>query len=421
MSMNHYIVVHYSEIGLKGKNRRFFEEKLKRNIRETLRDFDIGVARRISGRLIIKISKETQEKNWNEIKKRIERVFGISYFALASCVRPEIKTIEKEALNLVRDKKFHSFRITTKRSEKRFPLKSYEINKKVGAYILKKTKTNPHTIPVLRGGARGKPSHQYISVRVKVDLEKPDLTCFIEIVENYAFLYLEKIKGPGGLPVGVSGRAICLLSGGIDSSVAAYKIMKRGVEVIFVHFESFPQTPKASQEKVRDLVKILDEYQFHSKLYFVPFLKIQKEIAISTLVQYRIILYRRMMFRIAEEVAQKEKSLALITGESVGQVASQTLDNISAISEVAKIPILRPLIGEDKQEIIERAKAIGTYDISILPFEDCCSLFVPKHPTTKANIDLVKNEEKKLKIKTLIREALKNSVVENLTLKNMPN
>lgn len=197
--------------------------------------------------------------------------------------------------------------------------------------------------------------------------------------------------------------------------------MKRGVKVIFVHFESFPQTPKASQEKVRDLVKILDEYQFHSKLYFVPFLKIQKEIAISTLVQYRIILYRRMMFRIAEEVAQKEKSLALITGESVGQVASQTLDNISAISEVAKIPILRPLIGEDKQEIIERAKAIGTYDISILPFEDCCSLFVPKHPTTKANIDLVKNEEKKLKIKTLIREALKNSVVENLTLKNMPN
>jgi len=244
--------------------------------------------------------------------------------------------------------------------------------------------------------------------KVRVDLKNPDITCFIELVEKYAFLYLEKIKGWGGLPVGVSGKAISLLSGGIDSPVASFLAMKRGLNLIFLHFHALPYTNKASIDKVKKIVETLNKFQPKLKLYLVPFAEIQKEILLKTPSPLRVIFYRRMMFRIAEKIAEKEKIKAIITGENLGQVASQTLENLKVIEKATNLLVLRPLIGEDKLEIIEKAKEIGTYDISILPYQDCCSRFLPEHPQTKANLEVVEKAERKLRVENLIKKALKD-------------
>jgi len=212
----------------------------------------------------------------------------------------------------------------------------------------------------------------------------------------------------GGLPVGVSGKAISLLSGGIDSPVASFLAMKRGLNLIFLHFHALPYTDKASVEKVKKIVEILKKFQSKLKLYLIPFAKIQKEILLKTPSSLRVIFYRRMMLRIAEKIAEKEKVKAIITGENLGQVASQTLENLKVIEKATKLLVLRPLIGEDKLEIIEKAKKIGTYDISILPHQDCCSRFVPEHPETKANLEIVEKAERKLKVEDLIKKALTN-------------
>ncbi len=386
-----YVICHYSEIGLKGKNRRFFEEKLVENIKRSLKPHFFEFVKRISGRVIIKLTGLTKEgiKKQKEIKASLKNVFGIVNFAFAENSKQEIESIEKKTLELLRGKKFKTFKISTQRSKKEFPLTSQEINEKVGEYILKKAK-----------GKRQK---------LKVDLENPDITCFIEIVEKYAFLYLEKFKGVGGLPMTVSGKAIVLLSGGIDSPVATFYLMKRGVKAIFVHFYAHPYTNKASIQKVTQIVEVLNKFQFISKIYLVPFAKIQKEILLKTPAKLRVILYRRMMFRITEKIAQREEAQAMITGESVGQVASQTLENIKVIEEVVNLPIFRPLIGQDKEEIINKAQEIGTYDISILPYQDCCSRFLPKHPATKAQLGELKKAEKKLKIEKLVKEAIKTT------------
>jgi len=285
------------------------------------------------------------------------------------------------------DKKFKTFKISTKRSEKKFPLTSQQINEKVGGYILKKIKS-------------------------KVDLENPDVICFVEIVEKYAFLYLEKIRGPGGLPTSVSGKGISLLSGGIDSPVASFLAMKRGVKVIFLHFHAYPFASKASIEKAKKIVKILSNYQGKSKLYLIPFADIQKEILMKTQAKLRVVLYRRLMFQIAEEIAKKEGVLGVFTGESIGQVASQTLENIKVIEEATDLPVFRPLISQDKEEIIQKAKEIGTFDVSILPYQDCCSRFLPKHPETKAKLEDIRKAEKKLNIEKLVKTAVKDSSVQ---------
>ena len=262
-------------------------------------------------------------------------------------------------------------------------MNSQQINEKIGEHILK-------------------------NLNCKVNLSKPNIICFIEIVEKYAFLYTKKIKGQGGLPISTGGKAICLISGGIDSPVAAFKVMKRGVKIIFLHFHAYPYTQKASIEKVEKLVKVLNKFHSQSKLYLVPFANIQKEILIKTPSSLRVILYRRMMFRIAKEVAKKEKALALVTGESIGQVASQTLENIRTIEESVDILVLRPLISDDKQEIIEKAEEIGTFNISIIPHEDCCTRFLPKHPETKSKIEMVKRAEEKLDFQNLIKKTIKD-------------
>jgi len=384
-----YVICHYSEIGLKGKNRRFFEEKLIENIKRVLKPAHFAFVKRISGRILVKLTKEGT-KNEKEIMESLKNVFGIAYFAFADSAPQKINKIQEKALELLRGKKFKTFKISTQRSKKEFPLTSQKVNEKVGAHIVKKLKA-------------------------KVNLGKPNITCFIEIVEKYAFLYLKKIKGLGGLPVSVSGKAVVLLSGGIDSPVAAFLGMKRGIRVIFLHFHAYPHTDEASIEKVKKIVKLLNKYQQNSKLYLIPFAKIQEEILRKTPAKLRVILYRRFMLRIAAQICKKEKALAIFTGESVGQVASQTLENIKVIEESVRLPIFRPLIGQDKEEIINKAKEINTFEISILPYQDCCARFLPKHPETRAKLGEVLGAEKRLNIENLIEEAIKKSSVEKIS------
>jgi len=248
----------------------------------------------------------------------------------------------------------------------------------------------------------------------KVDLTKPDVEVGIELREDNCYIYTETMKGLGGLPVSTSGKVLCLMSGGIDSPVAAWMMMKRGCSVTFLHFHSFPLVSKKSIEKTKELVKVLSQYQNEIKTYFVPFQKIQTEIKTKIDEKYRIVLYRRFMLRIAEKIARMEEAGAIATGENLAQVSSQTLDNLAVIEEVTAMPVLRPVVGMDKVEIVDLAKKIGTYDISIKPQEDCCTLFVPKHPTTKARLNVVKELEKKLDVEKLVKEAVKNAEIEKI-------
>ena len=389
-----YIVCHYGEIGLKGKNRRFFEEKLVENIKIASNPTYFQEVKRISGRIIVKLTNKGKKEE-KEIKKSLVNVFGLSYFALAQKSSQKLEQLKRTAFKIFKNalwqkrylgKKPITFKISTQRSKKNFPLTSQEINEKIGQYLLEKFKPE----------------------KFKVDLKRANITLFLELVEKYAFFYLEKISGPGGLPVGVSGKAVSLISGGIDSPVASYLALKRGLKLIFLHFHALPYTPPASIEKVKKIVKVLNKFQFSSKLYLVPFGELQKEIVLKIPPSFRVIFYRRTMLKIAEKIAQKEKGEAIITGENLAQVASQTLENLKVINQATNLLILRPLIGQDKIEIIKKAKEIGTYEISILPYEDCCARFLPKHPETKANLKEIEKAEKNLSLKKLIEKAIKN-------------
>jgi len=383
---NYFVVVHYGEIALKGKNRPFFENALVKNIKLALQGLDYDSVKKISGRVLIKLNKKS---DIDKIKNKLEKVFGIEYFSFAFECRQDVKTIGSLALLNIKNKKFKKFKVNTKRSEKSFKLTSQQINEKVGAFLKEKLKK-------------------------KVDLERPDLTVFVEIVEGKAFVYFEKTAGLGGLPVGVSGKVASLISSGIDSPVAAYKAMKRGLQVVFVHFHSYPYTNKNSISKTIRLVELLNKYQYSSKIYLVPFSEIQNEIVTKTPPALRVILYRRFMVRISEEIAKKHGAKGLVTGESVGQVASQTLDNIYVINSAASMPVLRPLIGEDKKDIINSAQRIGTYDISIEPHDDCCSLFLPKNPATHAKLEEIENAEGALDINNLIKNAIEKAEVKQI-------
>ena len=381
--MDHCVVVHYNELGLKKGNRDYFENRLCDNISRTLADCSVGEVRRISGRLLVHLKTES---DLGEIKKRLAGVFGIAYFAEAWSYPQNIEELEARAWGLLEGRRFESFRIDTRRATKTFPLTSVEINQRVGAYVKERC-------------------------GVRVDLEHADVTCWIEIVEKYAFLYVERLPGPGGLPAGTSGKVVVLLSGGIDSPVAAWKMIKRGCKAVFVHFHSFPYTNKESQEKAKQIAALLSHYQLRSKIYLIPFAEIQRHIMAGTPMDTRVILYRRFMMRLAAEIARREKARVLVTGDSVGQVASQTIENIDVISRAVDMPILRPLIGDDKMEIVEVARRIGTYEISIQPDQDCCSLFVPKHPETRANLAEVETSEGRLDVAEAMGQALESAEV----------
>ncbi len=381
--MNRYIIIHYGEIYLKGGNRKFFEDKLIQNIKLALDELGGVKVKHIAGRIVIPIS---QQWDLDLAKEKLLMVFGIENFVFAWNSQQDYKSIEENLYDLIKDKKFKTFRLSTRRNNKNFALKSNELDRDLGAMVVEKLKK-------------------------KVDLTKFDLNCHLDIVREFAFICFDKIDCRGGLPVGTSGDLVCMLSGGIDSPVAANMMQKRGSRITYVNFDSYPSTPKESQEKVKDLVKVLNDYQPESKLYIVPFLDIQKEILKIAPPDYRVIFYRRMMYRIAEKIAQKENILGLVTGESLGQVASQTIENITAVNEVVSSPVLRPLIGMNKDEITIIAKQIKTYELSIQPFDDCCSLFVPKHPVTKADLQKISKTENGWDYEKLQNKAIKGSQI----------
>ena len=374
-----FVICHYSEIALKGGNRSFFERKLVENIKKSINSEFVLDIKKISGRILIILNDGVIK---SEIEESLKRVFGISNFLFCIKTKSTIEDISRELTLILEKEKFKTFRITAKRSEKNTPNTSQQINEQVGANIFNHFKD------------------------ISVNLENPDINCFVEIVEGSAYISIKKIQGLNGLPVGTGGKVVLMLSGGIDSPVAGFMAMSRGLNIILVHFHTYPETSQNSIEKVKEISKILSKYQPRTKLYLVPFAKIQKQIFLSINPKLRVIFYRRLMFKIAQEIAKKEKALGIVTGESIGQVASQTLENINATQNGIAMPIIRPLICYHKDDIIEKARQIKTFDISILPHDDCCSRFLPKHPEIRAKIEDVLAEEKKLNIDLMIKEAL---------------
>lgn len=382
--MTRYVLVRYHEVALKGKNKPFFLDALVRNLR--LATAGTGVRQVWKGAGYIGLTL-ADEADWPTVRDRVAHVFGVANFGLAYRTDPDLDKVKALITTVIRGQTFSSFRITTSRADKQFPLTSEQINRVLGAHVVALT------------GAR-------------VDLTNPDLTIYVEWLPKEVYVSLAKEPGPGGLPVGTSGRLVSLLSGGIDSPVAAYRMMKRGCRVTFVHFHSHPFLSAESQEKARELVQLLTRYQYHSRLYLVAFGEVQQEIVVATPAPLRVVLYRRMMARIAERLARQEGALALVTGENLGQVASQTLENLVVIQDATPMPILRPLIGMDKREIIAEAEAIGTYRISILPDQDCCQLFTPRRPATRSTVEEVRAAEAALDIEGLIARALDQTTVE---------
>jgi thiamine biosynthesis protein ThiI len=379
------IVVHYQEIALKGNNRPWFIARLARNLREATRDVGVREVRVLMGRIEVALEDSV---DWSAVRDRIARVFGVANFAQAGRVPLDVDAIAQAILDDLGDREARTFRVSARRADKRFPLTSPQIEREVGGRIK---------------AAKGWP----------VDLDDPALTIHVEALTNDAFYYFGKEPGAGGMPVGVSGRVVCLLSGGIDSPVAAWRLMRRGCRVLFVHFHSYPILSRASQEKVRELARLLAVYQFHSRLLLVPFGEIQQQVTLSVAPPLRVIVYRRLMMRIAEEIARRNRAQALVTGEAVGQVASQTLENLASINRVVTMPVLRPLIGLDKDEITAEAQRLGSYEISIIPDQDCCTLFTPRHPATRGRLIDVERAEATLPVPEIVERAVAAAAVED--------
>ena len=386
------IVVHYHEISLKGGNRPLFLRHLSRNLARATADLPPVTVVQRPGRILLDL--EHHEKP-EAVLERMARVLGIANYALAWRVPSTLEAMKAVIARLIEGRSFESFRITARRAFKSYPLTSVELNRELGAFVLSRART-------------------------RVDLEHPALTIHVEVLPDETFLYLDRQPGPGGLPVGASGTVAALLSGGIDSPVAAWRMMKRGCRVLFVHFHSVPYLPATSQAKARALVDRLTDWQHHSRLFLVPFGEIQREVVLSVPPPARVVVYRRLMVRIAEAIARAHGVLALATGESLGQVASQTLENIARIDEVAGLPVFRPLIGMDKLEITEQAQRLGTFEISIEPDADCCTLFVPLHPATRMTADAIGAAESRLDVARLVQAGADGAVTETFDWPVMP-
>jgi len=363
--MEHVILVRYGEIALKGLNRNFFIDLLAKNIRNTLRCVESAKVKKIQGRIIVFLD----EVDLELAMSRVQKVFGIVSISDAVIIPSDMKVIEENAIKRIRETEgLKTFKITAKRGDKTFPMKSPEISAHLGDVIL--------------NAVEG----------IKVDIHNPELNLWVEVREE-TYMYHEFIPCNGGLPVGCSGKGALLLSGGIDSPVAGYMMAKRGVEVIGVYFHSFPFTSDRAKQKVVDLAKIMSQYCGKIKLFVVPFTEVQTTIVEMCPERQTTIIMRRYMMRIAETIAENEGAKCLITGESLGQVASQTMEGLGATNAVAELPVFRPLIGFDKSEIVKIAQTIGTFETSILPYEDCCTIFVPKHPETRPKVAEMKRSE----------------------------
>ena len=378
------VVVHYHEISLKRGNRPLFLRRLQESLLRALGDLGPVRVEQLTGRILLHLDSAVDAA---AATGRIARVFGVANFALAERTTPDMNALRRAVDRVTDERRFASFRITARRAFKTLPLSSLEMNRELGAHVLSR---HP----------------------VRVSLEHPELNVHVEVLPGQAFVYGDRRPGPGGLPVGASGTVAALLSGGIDSPVAAWRLMKRGCRVVFVHFHSVPYLPDVSPGKARELVRRLTAWQYDSRLYLVPFGEIQRSVVLGVPATARVVIYRRLMLRIAEALARRTGALALVTGESVGQVASQTLHNLARVDEVADLPVLRPLIGMDKLEITAQAEAIGTFEVSIEPDADCCTLFVPKHPGTRISREEVLTLESRLDIPALVAQGVEGASVE---------
>jgi len=350
------VVVHYKELALKGKNRPWFIRLLVRNLKGALAGLHVAAVRSVMGRIEIELGDETP---WEEARARLARVFGIANFSAANRGPHDFAALAASILADLGRREAASFRVSATRADKRLPFTSPQVEREVGGLIKE---------------AKG----------WRVDLEHPALTIHVEMLPDGAFYFFGKEPGAGGMPTGTGGRVACLLSGGIDSPVAAYRMMRRGCSVLLIHFHSYPILSRASQEKVREIAALLTKHQLRSRLVLVPFGELQQQVVLAVPPPLRVVIYRRLMLRIAERLARKAHARALVTGEVIGQVASQTLENMTAIAQATPLQILRPLVGMDKDEITAEAQRLGTYPIAIIADKDCCTLFTSKHPATRA-------------------------------------
>ena len=386
------VIIHYQEIALKGRNRPWFVERLVNNIRAATVDLGVAKVRALMGR--IELQHESAD-DWVRVRECLARLPGIANFSRAVRTRCDIDAIADTMLGTLTDLQVESFRVTAQRADKRFPMTSPQIERDLGGRIKS-----------VRGW--------------RVDLEHPELTVRVEILNTEAYCYVRKEPGAGGLPSGVSGRVACLMSGGIDSPVAAYRMIKRGCRVRLIHFHSYPILSHTSLDKVAELADLLTRHQLETRLYTVAFGEIQRQVVLAVPPPLRVVVYRRLMLRIAERIARASKAVALVTGEAVGQVASQTLDNMAVIDSVSVMPVFRPLVGMDKEEIVREARQLGTYEVSIVPDEDCCTLFTPKHPATRARVRQVEEVESTLAVDALVEEAATTAERRDLRFPSRP-
>jgi thiamine biosynthesis protein ThiI len=377
------VVVRYHEIALKGGNRQRFVQRLVANLRAATTGLGVRSAESLPGRIVLRLASESATA---AVCERVAQTFGVANYSAGVELPADLDAIREAVLASARAETFDSFAVRTRRADKSFPLTSPELGAVLGAAVVERV-----------GG--------------RVDLEHPDLTITVEILPRAAFVSGGKRPGPGGLPVTISGRVTCLMSGGIDSPVAAYRMMQRGCRVDFVHFSGVPYTSRASVDKAHDLVEHLTRFQLRSDLWVVPFGEIQSAIVARVPRSHRVVLYRRMMLRIAEAIGRGGAGV-LVTGESLGQVSSQTLENMQTIGAATSALVLRPLVGMDKNEIIQQATRIGTFATSILPDQDCCSLFTPPHPTTRATLAEVDAAERLLDVPGLVAQGVAGAVRE---------
>ena len=380
------VIVHYHEISLKRGNRPLFLRRLQQNLVRALEDLGAPRVTQLTGRIVLEPPPGADPE---VVVERLRHVFGVANLALAERTGTSLEELKRGVDRVTQGRTFASFRITARRAFKTLPHTSVELNRELGAHVLGRHAT-------------------------RVDLEQSELNIHVEVLPGQAFVYGGRRPGPGGLPVGVSGTVAALLSGGIYSPVAAWRLMKRGCRVVFVHFHSVPYLPDDSIRKARDLAERLTRWQYYSRLYLVPFGEIQRSVVLAVPGPARVVIYRRLMMRIAEALGRRAGAAALVTGDSLGQVASQTLQNLACIEGAAGLPVLRPLIGMDKLEITAQAQVLGTFETSIEPDADCCTLFVPKHPGTRVSREEAAVMEARLDVAALVAQGVEGAREETI-------
>jgi|YelNatPaOPRAMG01_1025707.scaffolds.fasta_scaffold42262_3 thiamine biosynthesis protein ThiI len=375
--MGRVCVIHYSEIGLKGRNRPFFEKMLAENVRRLLSGIVDSKVRRIQGRLVLPLNGADPQR----VEEGLMKVFGISWFTFATIAEPNVesigRTVVEEASQVV--KPGEPIKVEVKRADKSFPATSLELSRILGRMLVEK-------------------------LGVSVSLKNPSKKIYVEVLSKEAYVFTEKKRGLGGLPVGSSGRVLSLLSGGIDSPIASYLMMKRGCRVSYLHFHPFHDNAEAENSKIMEIVRKLLPYSGETTVTFTPSYEFQIA-TVNVPAKYDLILFRRFMFKVAERIAEAEGAKALVTGESLAQVASQTLENIVAASRGLRIPVFRPLIAFDKEEIVNVAKKIGTYELSIKPYKDCCSI-IARHPETRAKLEIVEKLERQIDLDSVVSRSI---------------